>query len=236
LKREKKNSTNEPDINSNNQEGGSSQGKEDGEKSGDGEEVGHNEGKPKGTSSDDETKKWTGGGFGPFRSQHNHHSNNNTRNDSEGGTGGNNLPPNFSSTMVTAILLLGMTYMMIRNDDETATPADFSTREITWNDFCNYLLETGQVEKIVVTNNRTMAKVFLKPGSPGLPQHQTRLFRYSDRRQHGSAGSDQLFQDSTQINDGSPASDGFGGAGRSSPLPHGKNQGHQHQIVYRFAM
>ncbi len=180
-----------------------------------------------------ETKKWTGGGFGPFRSQHNSNSNN-TRNDSEGGNGGSGVPPNFSSTMLTAILLLGLTYIMIRNDDETATPTDFSTREITWNDFCNYLLETGQVEKIVVTNNRTMAKVFLKAGSPGLPHHQTRHFRYSDRRQNSDGGTDTLFQDSTQISDGSTP-ENFGSSTVTS-LPHGKNYGPQHQIVYRFAM
>ena len=225
LKREKKNDDDDPDTNSN-KEDGSSSGGENGKSSDEGSE-GSDDAKPKGAGDDNETKKWTSGGFGPFRSQHNHYSNNNTRNDSEGGNGGNGAPPNFSSTMITAILLLGLTYMMIQNDDETASPADFSTREITWNDFCNYLLETGQVEKIVVTNNRTMAKVFLKPGSQGLPQQQMRPFRYSDRRQQGAVGSNPAFEDSTQIQDGS-SGETFGNAPAAS-LP-GNGRGHQHQI------
>ena len=229
LKRGKKNDDDNPDTNSNNEDDKSARGE-----SGKGNDEGSDGAEANGAGADDkETKKWTGGGFGPFRSQHNHYSNNNSRNDSEGGNGGNGAPPNFSSTMIAGILMLGLTYMMIQNDDETATPADFSTREITWNDFCNYLLETGQVEKIVVTNNRTMAKVFLKPGSQGLPQHQMRPFRYSDRRQQGAAGTDPVFEDSTHIQDGS-SGETFGNAPMAT-LP-GKGRGHQHQIVYRFAM
>ena len=175
-------------------------------------------------SHDDETKKWTGGGFGPFRSQHNHHS---------GGDGGNggNIPPNFTGTMLTAGLLLVMTMMMMRADDDNAPPADFSSREITWSDFCNHLLETGQVEKIVVTNNRTMAKVFLKPGSPGLPQHQTRQFRYSEKRQQDVERSPEMYE-STNMTDGfsSASTDSFSMTNSTMP-----SRG-QHQIVYRFAI
>ena len=233
MKRDKKKDEDDADANSNS-ENGSSESAESGKRNDEGSE-GSDGGKPKADEGDHdkETKKWTSGGFGPFRSQHNYYSNNNTRNDSEGGNGGNGAPPNFSSTMITAILLLGLTYMMIQNDDETATPADFSTREITWNDFCNYLLETGQVEKIVVTNNRTMAKVFLKPGSQGLPQQQIRPFRYSDRRQQGAAGADPAFEETTHIQDGS-SGETFGNTPMTS-IP-GKGRGHQHQIVYRFAM
>ena len=84
----------------------------------------------------------------------------NTRNNSEGGNGGNGVPPDFTgASLLATLMLIGFTYFMIRNDDDNVAPTDFS-REITWNDFCNYLLETGQVEKVVVTNNRTMAKVF----------------------------------------------------------------------------
>ncbi|KAG7364455.1 ATP-dependent metalloprotease FtsH [Nitzschia inconspicua] len=229
LKRDQKGDDEEDaDKNSNQEEKKGQSGKE-----GSSDQESGSTAKPKRSEADDkESKKWTEGGFGPFRSQHKFYSNNNTRNNSEGGNGGSGMPPNFSSTMLTAILLLGLTYMMIRNDDETS-PTDFSTREITWNDFCNYLLETGQVEKIVVTNNRAMAKVFLKPGAQGLPQHQTRHFRYADRRQQGSTGTDPVFEDSTQMSDGSTG-DNFGTAMAS--LPNAKAQGHQHQIVYRFAI
>jgi len=177
-------------------------------------------------------KKEDGDVFGSFRSNY---SDNNTKNNSEGGNGGSNgVPPNFTgNTVILALLLVGLSYFMIRNSDDSISPTDFS-REITWNDFCNYLLETGQVEKIVVTNNRTIAKVFLKRGSHGLPQHQNRQFRYDQRRQ-GSANSNQMFDDSTtRMQDdyasGAPT-ESFDGM---QSLSSGKSN--QHQIVYRFAI
>jgi hypothetical protein len=231
LKRDQKGRDDEdPDKNPNQEDKEGSTGKE-----GKSDQDDSGETKPNGSGGkDNDTKKSTGGSFGPFRWQTNHYSKKNTRNDSDGGSGGSGLPPNFSSTMLTAILLLGLTYIMMRNDDESGTtPSDFSTREITWNDFCKYLLETGQVEKIVVTNNRAVAKVFLKPGSQGLPQYQSRHFRYSDRRQQAATVTDPIFEDSTHIGDGS-SGEGLGSS--LSSLPHAKGHGHQHQIVYRFAM
>jgi len=176
-----------------------------------------------------------GDAFGSFRSKY---SDNNTKNNSEGGNGGNDngVPPNFTgNTILLALLLVGLSYFMIRNDEDSASPTDFS-REITWNDFCNYLLETGQVEKIVVTNNRTIAKVFLKRGSHGLPQHQNRQFRYLDQRSHqGSVNTNQMFDDSTthiqdEYSSGS-STESFDGM---QTLSNGKTN--QHQIVYRFAI
>lgn len=183
--------------------------------------------KPHKKSSDDDAKKWSGGGFGPFRSQHD-------RNSSKGGGGsssGNNnggLPPNFSSTMMAGILMVAISYMLFRSDDDSS-PGDFATREISWNDFCNHLLETGQVEKIVVTNNRTMAKVYLKHGSKGLPQSQPRSFRYADRRQQGADG--------TRMD--ADMAEGFGQSSEKPMYPRSafpaKGQ-RDHQIVYRFAI
>jgi len=171
--------------------------------------------------------------FGTFRSKY---SDNNTKNNSKGGNGGNGIPPNFNAnSLVLTLLLVGLSYFMIRNDDDSTSPTDFS-REITWNDFCNYLLETGQVEKILVTNNRTIAKVFLKRGSHGLPQHQNRQFRYLDqRRNQGPANANQVFDDSTthidnEYTSGS-LSESFDGM---QSVTNGKSN--QHQIVYRFAI
>jgi AFG3 family protein len=176
-------------------------------------------------------KKEDGDVFGSFRSKY---SDNNTKNNSEGGNGGSNgVPPNFTgNTALLTLLLVGLSYLMIRNNDDSVSPTDLS-REITWNDFCNYLLETGQVEKIVVTNNRTIAKVFLKRGSHGLPQHQDRQFQNDQRRHQGSANSNQMFDDSTtrmQDASGSPT-ESFDGM---QSLSSGKTN--QHQIVYRFAI
>merc|ERR1711865_497760 len=114
-----------------------------------------------------------------------------------------------------------MGYTMIRNGDENTVPQSDFSREITWNDFCNYLLETGQVDKIVVTNNHTIAKVFLKPGSQGLPQHQNRQFRYLDRRKHSDENEDAFLNDSTLIQNG---------------FFNRKSHPNQHQVVYRFAI
>lgn len=45
-------------------------------------------------------------------------------------------------------------------------------KEITFVDFRNHLLESGQVEKIMVVNN-SLARVILHPGSKGIPQHSS---------------------------------------------------------------
>jgi len=168
-----------------------------------------------------------GGVFGSFRSQR---SNNNTRSNSEGGNGGrNDMPPNFTGTSLLAALILAVfMYTMIRDGDENTVPQSDFSREITWNDFCNYLLETGQVDKIVVTNNHTIAKVFLKPGSQGLPQHQNRQFRYLDRRKHSDENEDAFLNDSTLIQNGFSAD--------SNDVYNRKNHPNQHQVVYRFAI
>lgn len=110
------------------------------------------------------------------------------------------------------------------------TPPESASREISWGDFCKHLLETGQVEKIVVTNNHTVAKVFLKPGARGLPQHQSRHFRYSERRQQAGA-SESNFEETNSdgFASGASATDSFS----TSPSSAGQMQ---HQIVYRFAI
>jgi AFG3 family protein len=167
-------------------------------------------------------KRWTGGGSGGSGSNRNQYSG------GDGGSGGGIPPPKYSSAILTGVLLMGMTYMMMR-EDENGSPGEFASREITWQDFCNHLLETGQVEKIVVTNNRTAAKVFLKPGSPGLPQHQTRHFRYSERRQQDDPNSSQ-FEETTQDEFSSTSNDAYS---MSNSTSKGKTQP---QIVYRLAI
>jgi AFG3 family protein len=212
---------------------------------------GETDGKDDGSEEPVKKEQGGGGGLGgfasSFRSQNKGNDSKNSNNNSEGG---NRPPPLFdpTPTMTIAIAML-FVYMIFRNvDDDGSSPTDFIAREITWNDFCNYLLETGQVEKIVVTNNRTVAKVFLKPGSQGLPQHQTRQFRYSDRRQQGGSAAgtgggnngtmDPIFQETTSQSSsdggGGMAGDNFGGT-ESYALSNGKNQP-PHQIVYRFAI
>lgn len=218
LNRENNDAEKDEDKNSNEEEGGRAE-----------EAASSEDDASKKSGDDDVNKKDDGDVFGSFRSKY---SDNNTKNNSEGGNGGNGMPPNFNgNTLILALMLVGLSYFMIRSEDDSASPTDFS-REITWNDFCNYLLETGQVEKIVVTNNRTIAKVFLKRGSHGLPQHQNRQFRY---RQQGSGSENQMFDDSTtRIDDeysSGSSTERFDGM---QIISNGKSN--QHQIVYRFAI
>ncbi|CAM9872975.1 unnamed protein product [Chrysoparadoxa australica] len=59
---------------------------------------------------------------------------------------------------------MGIMYIMIKELGDA-----FSTGggEINWHEFQNMLLESGKVERVVVSNNRT-AKVFLKESAPGM--------------------------------------------------------------------
>lgn len=65
-----------------------------------------------------------------------------------------------------AMLLMVMAARRFLDGDEGS--ATRNGKEITFVDFRNYLLESGQVEKIVVVNN-SLARVVLHPGSKGIP-------------------------------------------------------------------
>uniref|UniRef100_A0A7S4ARS4 AAA+ ATPase domain-containing protein n=1 Tax=Pseudo-nitzschia australis TaxID=44445 RepID=A0A7S4ARS4_9STRA len=241
LKRDKQDADENEDADSNKEEGG---GKGSGSSSSSSNEKETVENEDDNTTTKEKKTDETETMFGS--SARAKYTDNNTRNNSEGGNGGNGLPPNFTgASLVATLMLVAFTYFMLRNDGDdidgvASASTDFS-REITWNDFCNYLLETGQVEKIVVTNNRTMAKVFLKRGSHGLPQHQNRRFRQGGAGAAGrGSANNQIFDDSTTriaADTSSSTADDFGGMqtlgkGISS---FSTNQ-QQHQIVYRFAI
>lgn len=93
-----------------------------------------------------------------------------------------------------ALLLMVMAARRFFGDDE-AGGSSRNGKEITFVDFRNYLLDSGQVEKIVVVNN-SLARVILRPGSKGMP---------SDRSA-SSASSSTLMPDSSmqQKHDGEP--------------------------------
>jgi AFG3 family protein len=74
-----------------------------------------------------------------------------------------NDPQNIPAML--ALLLMVMAARRVFLEDESSPR---NGKEITFVDFRNQLLETGQVEKIVVVNNQ-LARVVLHPGSPGLP-------------------------------------------------------------------
>lgn len=69
-----------------------------------------------------------------------------------------------------ALLLMVMAGRRFLSDGEDG--ATRNGKEITFVDFRNDLLESGQVEKIVVVNS-TLARVVLRPGSNGIPESQS---------------------------------------------------------------
>ncbi|KAL3913082.1 MAG: hypothetical protein SGILL_006632 [Bacillariaceae sp.] len=66
-----------------------------------------------------------------------------------------------------ALLLMVMAARRFFSDEGGSTR---NGKEITFVDFRNYLLDSGQVEKIVVVNNN-LARVVLHPGSRGIPKN-----------------------------------------------------------------
>mmetsp|Transcript_3838 Transcript_3838/g.5845 ORF Transcript_3838/g.5845 Transcript_3838/m.5845 type:complete len:812 (+) Transcript_3838:130-2565(+) len=98
----------------------------------------------------------------------------------DSGNGGNNNNGNFPGGVFPAILLMmliAFAYQSLSPDGtrggEDSDEQAFATREITWNDLIHHLLGSSdlnknQVERIVVLDNRTMARVILKPGAPGI--------------------------------------------------------------------
>jgi AFG3 family protein len=69
---------------------------------------------------------------------------------------------------IPAMLALLLMVMAARRVFLEGESSPRNGQEISFVDFRNQLLETGQVEKIVVVNNQ-LARVVLHPGSPGLP-------------------------------------------------------------------
>jgi len=88
----------------------------------------------------------------------NKNSNNNKNNNN------NNGGP-IIGTAIGILLLVAMNILFGEND-----ASEYSSREISWIEFQNYLLKPRNVEKILVTNKNTVARVYVKRGSTGVPQ------------------------------------------------------------------
>jgi len=164
-----------------------------------------------------------------------------------------NEPPKSNTGTIAAIIVTLIFLALSRIDDDSDSVSEFGGREITWNDFRNYMLETGDVEKIVVTNKNATARVFLKPGAKGVPLHATRNGRrylMSKNNNNKNMGNNNVrnsssmygdsFEDDTVMDMGSTtmtSSDQNTPASSSIPLSRGPpilNQAQPHQLVYRF--
>ena len=121
--------------------------------------------------------------------------------------------------------------------------------EITWNDFYNYMLTEGDVERIVVVNKKT-ARVYLRRGARGLPiagggaggaRAATRSLLTSQPAK-GAAGGDESWDDGT-VMEMSPESSGAGSGGSLasslSTLTGSRGPGgpsRDHQLTYHFTI
>lgn len=85
----------------------------------------------------------------------------------------------------------------------------FSLKKITWNDFRNYLLESHDVDRIVVVNKKT-ARVFLRPGAQGVP------LTTSSSAAYGSSRRSSAYPSSTGMRRKKSSSTKNGGAGNNN--------------------
>jgi len=120
-------------------------------------------------------------------------------------------------------------------------------REITWSDFYNYILEPGDVDRIVVVNGKT-ARVYLRPGSRGVPL--TRMngrgggmpsdtgngSMSSSRSSRSKKNTHDQWQDHTVMDMGESSADGASSnvaPSSASDSSSGSKMQHQ-QLVYHF--
>jgi len=128
--------------------------------------------KPKSTTGTSTKKDAAGGNSSSSKSSKNENPFENFGKSGGSGSGGKKKPnknDDQSQALSAVALLLLVLAGRSMFDDENGSGGS-NGREITFNDFYNNILEPGDVDRIVVVNNKT-ARVFLKPGSPGVPLH-----------------------------------------------------------------
>lgn len=86
----------------------------------------------------------------------------------------NNTDPNRFENWIPAVLMLLITFYMTQRPGADATPAigGSSDREISWHDFLR-LLQQQDVVKVVVTDDRQAARVYLKANALGLARNSS---------------------------------------------------------------
>ena len=100
-----------------------------------------------------------------------------------------NDPQNIPA-MIALLLIISAANSYFKSND-VDNEGGRNGREITFIDFRNQLLDSGQVDKIVVVNNN-LARVILHPGSNGIPQsgHTTSSSSFLGNTIQGSSLSD----------------------------------------------
>mmetsp|Transcript_26278 Transcript_26278/g.38936 ORF Transcript_26278/g.38936 Transcript_26278/m.38936 type:complete len:887 (+) Transcript_26278:133-2793(+) len=153
-----------------------------------------------------------------------------------GGGGKNKKDDDNQMISAAALLLLVLAARSMIEDDSGG-----NGREITWSDFYNHILEPGDVDRIMVINGKT-ARVFLNPGSPGVPLSRqggsttTGMGGLSDRSSAPSKRGQQKdpFQDETVLDLGtSEYQENASGAAASSLGSRAAAQSNR-PLVYHF--
>jgi AFG3 family protein len=106
---------------------------------------------------------------------------------SGGGSGGSNNGPGMAAAAALVLATIGISKYMSgdepQGDGSQGDSPSFAAREITWNDLIHHLIDgESQVEKIVVVDSKTMARVVLKPGAPGVPRRGESMDMSSEMR------------------------------------------------------
>jgi AFG3 family protein len=136
----------------------------------------------------------------------------------------------------TLLLIIVMMARSFLEDDGVHMGGDGP--EVTWADFYNYMLTEGDVERIVVVNQKT-ARVYLRPGARGVPvgvslrgmSRQSKEKREEMNKSGGGVHHDESWDDGTimEMNGTTStkqASRGFPGVSMSAAP--------KHQLVYHF--
>jgi len=196
-----------------------------------GAEEGKNDSKPKGA--EEKKNEDTVDDKQKFGSSKNEKDSSSGGGDNGGGGWGNWKEPPISS-VVAACISLSLVYGVLRSISNDDSEYEGSSREITWSDFRNYMLEQGDVERIVVTDKNSMARVYLKPGARGLqPKKSRSKFNdgsYSGRR---STNNNNSFADGTVMEMGNDIDISPSATGQRTSIP---SNSKQHQLVFQFAI
>jgi len=85
-----------------------------------------------------------------------------------GNSGGSNKNKGSGEEQNQAGAAVGLLLLLLAARSMLEDDSIGNGREITWSDFYNFILEPGDVDRIVVVNGKT-ARVYLRPGARGVP-------------------------------------------------------------------
>eukprot|EP00586_Coscinodiscus_wailesii_P001856 CAMPEP_0172479356 /NCGR_PEP_ID=MMETSP1066-20121228/3886_1 /TAXON_ID=671091 /ORGANISM="Coscinodiscus wailesii, Strain CCMP2513" /LENGTH=379 /DNA_ID=CAMNT_0013239755 /DNA_START=135 /DNA_END=1270 /DNA_ORIENTATION=+ len=144
----------------------------------------------------------------------------------------NQGPPNQQDQQqlipLTIALLLVLALRSYFDDEIT------SSHEVTWTDFRNYMLESGDVERIHVVNKK-IARVYLRPGARGLPS-KGGGGAYGHRKDTGGDKTTLDDEDKTVMDMGVPSSSASSSRGDEGGVSSSSRSQRSSHPVYYFTI